>query len=177
MGFPVPPALELDLLNVATATGLCLLVSVLFGLLPAIRFSNPNLSPALKEDSGGGGRQTIRVHRFAAMVQIGIAIPFLVISGVMIDRVRTADFGFATDGIATARVPVTTGPEQEATFSIRAAREGLLQASGVRSVAIADGAPIDFDYREFRTARKDSSHFATAHVTRVKTAPPTPRSP
>ena len=34
------------------------------------------------------------------MVQIGIAIPFLVISGVMLDRVRTADFGFATDGLA-----------------------------------------------------------------------------
>ena len=29
---------------------------------------------------------------------VGIAIPFLVISGVMLDRLRTADFGFPTDG-------------------------------------------------------------------------------
>ena len=90
----------------AISSGLCLLVSVLFGLLPAVRFSRPKLLPALKEDAGGGGRHTIRVHRVAAMAQIGIAIPFLAISGVMLDRVRTADFGFQTDGLAAVRLPV-----------------------------------------------------------------------
>ena len=48
------------------------------------------------------GRHAIRVHRVAAMVQIGIAIPFFVLSGVMLDRVRTAEFGFPTDGLAAA---------------------------------------------------------------------------
>ena len=117
MGAPVPPEIDLDAVGVAISSGLCLLVSVLFGLLPAVRFSRPNLVPALKEDAGGGGRQTIRVHRVAAMVQIGIAIPFLVISGVMLDRVRTADFGFPTDGLAAARLPAPVGPEREAGFS------------------------------------------------------------
>ena len=102
--------IDLDAAGVAISSGLCLLVSVLFGLLPAVRFSRPNLIPALKEDAGGGGRQTIRVHRVAAMVQIGIAIPFLVISGVMLDRVRTADFGFPTDGLAAARLPAPRRP-------------------------------------------------------------------
>ena len=91
--------------GIAISSGLCLLVSVLFGLLPAVRFSRPNLIHALKEDAGGGGRQTIRVHRVAALVQIGIAVPFLVISGVMLDRVRTAEFGFPTEGLAAARLP------------------------------------------------------------------------
>ena len=167
LGVPVPAEVDLDLTGVALASGLCLVVSLLFGLLPALRFSRPNLNTAMKEDPGLGGRQTIRVHRIAAMVQVGIAVPFLVISGVMLDRARTAEFGFDTEGLAAARLPVATGPEQEADFSIRRVRDNVRQASGVRSVAIAEGMPIDFDYREFRVANAAAGQFVTAHVTHV----------
>ena len=85
----------------------------------------------------------------------------------MLDRVRTADFGFPTDGLATARLPAAVGPEREAGFSIRKVRDNLQQASGVRSVAVAEGTPIDFDSRLFRVARTDGAEFVTAHVTRV----------
>ena len=167
LGVPVPAEVDLDLTGVALASGLCLVVSLLFGLVPALRFSRPNLNTAMKEDPGLGGRQTIRVHRIAAMVQVGIAVPFLVISGVMLDRARTAEFGFDTEGLAAARLPVATGPEQEADFSIRRVRDNVRQASGVRSVAIAEGMPIDFDYREFRVANAAAGQFVTAHVTHV----------
>jgi predicted permease len=167
LGAPVPQEIDLDLEGIAIASGLCLIVSVLFGLLPAVRFSRPNLISALKEDAGGGGRQTIRAHRVAALVQIGIAVPFLVLSGVMLDRVRTAEFGFPTDGLAAARLPLPDGPEREAGFAIRRVRDNLQQASGVRSVALAEGMPIDFDYREYRVASKSGAEFATAHVTHV----------
>ena len=151
----------------AISSGLCLLVSVLFGLLPAVRFSRPKLLPALKEDAGGGGRHTIRVHRVAAMAQIGIAIPFLAISGVMLDRVRTADFGFLTDGLAAVRLPIPAGPAREADAAIRRVRDTLEQANGVRSVAMADGTPIDFDSRRFRASRPGGAEFVTTQVTRV----------
>jgi predicted permease len=167
LGAPVPPEIDLDAVGVATSSGLCLLVSVLFGLLPALRFSRPNLLPALKEDAGGGGRHTIRVHRVAATVQIGIAVPFLVIGGVMLDRVRTADFGFNTDGLAAARVPSSVGTEREAAAAIRKVRDNLRQASGVTSVAVAEGMPIDFDERLFRVGRPGGSEFVTSQVTRV----------
>jgi putative ABC transport system permease protein len=146
---------------------LCLVVSLLFGLLPAVRFSRPNLISAMKDDAGGGGTHTIRVHRVAAMVQIGVAVPFLVISGVMLDRVRTAEFGFPTDGIAGARLPRPAGDEREANFAIRRMRDNLQQANGVRTVALADGMPIDFDYRLIRVGRPAAAQFVTAHVTRV----------
>lgn len=167
LGFPVPQEIDLDPTGVAIASGLCLLVSMLFGLLPAVRFSRPNLGTAMRDDAGVGGRQTIRMHRLAAMVQIGIAVPFLVISGVMLDRARTADFGFPTDGIAGARLPLPKGTAQEAGFAIRRVRDNLRQASGVRSAALADGMPIDFDYREFRIASTGGERFVTAHVTHV----------
>ena len=167
LGAPVPEEIDLDAVNLAIAAGLCLLVSVLFGLLPAVRFSRPNLTAAMKDDAGGGGRQTIRVHRIAAMVQIGIAIPFLVISGVMLDRVRTADLGFPTEGLAAARLPLPAGPEREEQFSVRRVRDNLQQASGVRSVAVAEGMPVDFDYRLFRVAHRGGEEFVTAHITHV----------
>jgi predicted permease len=167
MGLPVPQEIDLDPAGLAIASGLCLLVSLLFGLLPAVRFSRPNLNTAMRDDTGVGGRQTIRMHRLAAMVQIGIAVPFLVISGVMLDRARTADFGFPTGGFAGARVPTNAAQEPQADFNIRRVRDNLRQASGVRSVALANGMPIDFDYREFRVASGAGQRFATAHVTHV----------
>ena len=168
LGAPVPQEIDFDAVNVVISTGLCLLVSVLFGSLPALRFSTPDLIHALKEDAGGGRRQTIRVHRVAALVQIGIAVPFLVISGVMLDRVRTAEFGFPTEGLAAARLPAPVGkPAQEAAFAIRRVRDGLQQANGVRSVALAEGMPIDFDSRMFRVAASKDGDFVTAHSTRI----------
>jgi putative ABC transport system permease protein len=90
-----------------------------------------------------------------------------VLSGVMLDRVRTAEFGFPTEGLAAARLPTPAGSEGEAAFSIRRVRDNLQQASGVRSAAVAEGMPIDFDYREFRVGRTNEADFVTAHVTRV----------
>ncbi len=166
LGMPVPHEIDFDATGAAISSGLCLLVSVLFGLLPAVRFSRPNLIAAMKEEAGGGGRHSIRVHRVAAMVQVGIAVPFLVMSGVMLDRVRTAEFGFQTDGVAGAKLPMPEGTEQEIGFKIRSVRDNLRQANGVTDVAVSEGMPIDFDYREFRVATGDAK-FATAHVTRV----------
>jgi predicted permease len=166
-GVPVPQEIDFDATSMAIAAGLCLAASLLFGLLPAVRFSRPDLVPALKEVAGGG-RRTIHLHRIAALVQVGLAIPFLVIAGVMLDRVRTADFGFPTDGLAAVRVVVPAGEAREGDFAIRRVRDGLRQASGVRSVAVAEGMPIDFDYREFRVAPAGGdAPFVTAHVTRV----------
>lgn len=167
LGAPVPQEVDFDATSAALAAGICLIVSVLFGLLPALRFSNPDLAPALKEDSSGGGRQTIRVHRIAAMVQIGIAVPFLVMSGVMLDRTRTAEFGIPMNGLAGARVPSSISTAREAGFSVRSALDGLQKSSGVQSVAVADGMPIDFDYRIFRVAHKGSTEFVSSHVTRI----------
>jgi predicted permease len=167
VGLPVPQEIDLDPAGLAIASGLCLLVSLLFGLLPAVRFSRPNLNTAMRDDAGAGGRHTIRMHRVAAMVQIAVAVPFLVISGVMLDRARTADFGFPTAGFAGARVPTKVAQEPQAAFNIRRVRDNLRQASAVRSVALADGMPIDFDYRELRVASMSEQKFATAHVTHV----------
>jgi predicted permease len=159
LGMPVPPELSLDAVGVATSTALCLVVSLLFGLLPAIRFSRPNIISSLKDNAGGGGRRVGRVHRLAAAIQLGIAIPFLVFSGVMLDRVRSVDFGFQTDGLVAARLDPS---------ALRSVRDNLKQASGITSVTLADGMPIDFETRTVRVAGiGGDAGFVNAHFTHV----------
>jgi predicted permease len=168
-GTTVPPEFDLDVAAVAICVGLCLAVSVVLGLLPALRLSRPNLVPALKDNVAGGGQRVSRIHRAAATIQVAIAVPFLVISGVMLDRVRTAEFGFETEGLVAARVdPAAASKRGGADVSLRNVRGTLEQASGVISVTIGDGMPIDFAQRNVRVSRSNGTEFVSAHVTRVE---------
>ena len=103
-GEPIPAhwqeALSFDLSMLATCVGTCLATSLLFGWLPATRFSRPVIITVLKDDAGGGGRRAGRVHRLTTALQAAIAVPLLVVSGMSLDRVRTtatANLGFESD--------------------------------------------------------------------------------
>jgi predicted lysophospholipase L1 biosynthesis ABC-type transport system permease subunit len=76
---PLPPrmaaALAVDVPMLATAAGLCLITSLVFGWLPAARFSRPVIITALKDDAGGGRARVGRVQRFTAALQVAIATP------------------------------------------------------------------------------------------------------
>ena len=88
---PIPPqileALRVDVPMVAICVGLCLVTSLIFGWLPAMRFSRPVILSSLKDDAGGGGALRVgRVHRVTAALQVAIAVPLLVMSGQSLDR-------------------------------------------------------------------------------------------
>jgi hypothetical protein len=111
------------------------------------------------------------VQRLAVALQICIAIPFLVLSGMMIDRVRslaTADLGFQTNGLAAIRLDLDPQKEKEQPgFFLRRVRENLEQASGTASVTAADGLPLDFSSRVKRVAAQGGGTYVRAQVTRV----------
>ena len=86
----------------------------------------------------------------------------------MLDRVRTADFGFETKGLVAARVdPAAASKGGRADFSLRSVRDTLAQAGGVLSVTMGDGMPVDFDSRYVRVSQSNGTEFVSAHVTRV----------
>jgi predicted permease len=150
---PVPfqDALKVDLSMVAICIGLCLWTSLVFGFLPAIRFSRPVIISALKDDAGAGGLRVGRVHRATAALQVAAAVPLLVMGGISLDRVRstaTADLGFESNLLYAAPLELDAGPETRATgnidFQIRSLRDNLAKAAGIASATVADGLPLDF---------------------------------
>ncbi|OFV92218.1 MAG: hypothetical protein A3H95_08310 [Acidobacteria bacterium RIFCSPLOWO2_02_FULL_64_15] len=143
-------ALRVNLRMVTIIFGICLLTSLVFGWLPALRFSRPVIISSLKDDAGGGGVRAGRVHRVTAALQVAIAVPLLVMSGQSLDRVRamaTAPLGFGFDRLYAAPLKLDPLTVENAGFQIRRLSDTLAQAGGVESVTVADGLPLDGRYR------------------------------
>jgi hypothetical protein len=158
---------------IAITAGLCLATSLLFGWLPAARFSRPAIMTVLKDEAGIGGVRTGRAHRLAAALQVAIAVPLLVLCAMSLERVRAtarADLGFAADLVYAAPIELPAASTNSG-FRIRTVSETLARADGVDAVTVADGLPLDFRYRLTRvstqTAAGDVPKVVDAHVTRV----------
>ena len=164
--------MTLDATAVAMGVGICLLAALIFGLLPALRFSRPTVMRALKDDAGGGGRRVGRVHRWGVAVQAGLAVPFLVVGGVQLDQFRVtaaADLGFTPAGLFAAPLDLAgaTRGAGDAPFVLRTVQANLEQASGVTSVGLADGLPLDERWRQTAVSRDGVVVPVRAHTTRI----------
>jgi macrolide transport system ATP-binding/permease protein len=187
---PLPPqvqeVLKVNLPTVGFAVALCLLTSLVFGLLPAVRFSRPVILSSLKDDAGVGGRRVGRVQRVTAALQVAIAVPLIVMSGISLDRVRStavADLGFAADLLYAVPLKVDDVKIANADSRIRSVRDDLARAKGVAAATLADGLPLDYRDHSARTAlqpdakrKRDSAQpqevseapkFVQVHVTHV----------
>src|SRR5262245_21982114 len=135
--FEVQEVLRFDPSIVAICAGLCLATSLVFGLLPAIRFSRPVIISSLKDDAGAGGFQAGRVHRFTAALQVAIAVPLIVLSAIALDRVRvtaTGSLGFESDSLYAAPLKFDSVADERVESRIRRVRDNLEAARGVASV-------------------------------------------
>ena len=175
---PLPPqvqeVLKFNLPTVGFCVGLCLLTSLVFGLLPAVRFSRPAILSVLKDDVGAGGRRVGRVQRATAALQVAIAVPLIVMSGIQLDRVRataTADFGFAAELLYAVPLKVDDARIANADSRIRSVRDDLARANGVAAATLADGLPLDHRDHGARIALQpevnEAPTFVHVQVTRV----------
>jgi predicted permease len=172
--FEVQEALKLDPFLVAICAGLCLVTSLVFGFLPATRFSRPVIISSLKDDAGVGGIQAGRMHRLTAALQVALAVPFIVLSGITLDRVRataTGNLGFDSDLLYAAPLKFDGVAAESVESRIRSARDNLEKASGVASATVADGLPMDFRSRGARVSLQVDEDTApravNVHTTRV----------
>ncbi len=169
---PTPDALRLNATRVAACMGLALTTTLVFGLLPSVRFSRASVVTAIKDDAGGGGWRVGRTHRLAAALQVGIALPFLVLGGLLFHGARvtaTADLGFEPDGLFAARIHLADGGhvDDDADFFLRDISDKLLVAAGVTSVTVGDGVPLDYNTVRTSVFRTDGSTRVRAHTKRV----------
>jgi putative ABC transport system permease protein len=126
-----------------------LVTGVLFGLLPALQASRPDLNDALKESARGSTGAKSRLFRNVFVVaEVSLALVLLIGAGLMIRSffqlhgVRT---GFSSENVLTMRVqlPMAKYPEgqQRANFFTQA-RERIATLPGVKSVGAINFLPL-----------------------------------
>ena len=93
---------------VAFAAALSIVTGIVFGLVPALRASTPDLLSALKQAGRGAGLSPSRRFRSAlVVVEVALALVLLVGAGLMIRsfaRLMAIDPGFDPEGVVTMRV-------------------------------------------------------------------------
>jgi len=88
----------------AYAIGLALVSGLLFGLSPALQFSRPDLTTALKSEGGGLGARFSRSPLRSLLVgmQVTVSMVLLISAGLLmrgLNRAQTADPGFETQSV------------------------------------------------------------------------------
>ncbi len=111
------PALRMDLVAVFFALALSAAASMLFGLLPSIHFSKPDLSARLKAGSPGSstGFSAHRLSSVMVVAEIALSTVLLAGAGLLAEsfvRMSRADRGFQADRVLTmsiGRAPLAPG--------------------------------------------------------------------
>ena len=155
--------------TIAMSLALSLLAAQAFGLLPALRYSRPEVITALKDDTGGGGRRVGRLQRYAASSQTGVAFLLLLMAALFLrslERTDESQIGFRPGGMVVA--DFRTGgtflgfldPSEEGYPSMEDGGAALVDRMlesigaipGVSAVSLTSGFPLD-RYRAGFTVR------------------------
>jgi putative ABC transport system permease protein len=135
---------------IAFAAALSILTGIVFGLVPALRASSPDLLSALKQTGRSGSTSPSRRFRSALVVaEVALALVLLVGAGLMIRsfaRLMAIDPGFDPSGVVTMRVtlPATKYRDLE---SWTAFHEDLVNRvstiAGATAVGINSALPLE----------------------------------
>jgi len=159
--FPPTPAgivihlpAHMDFRVLSVSAGVCLLSTLLFGLVPALQAGKIDLAAALKAESGGvvGGRGRAWVRSGLVVVQVSLSFILLVGAGLLLRSFRTVrqtDVGFSADNVLVSSVDMISagydGPR------IRNFQDQLVERvqalAGVQSMVWSRSVP--FSYRSY----------------------------
>jgi predicted permease len=142
---------EIDWRVLALSAGVCLLATLLLGLVPAMQTGKIDLAGALKSDSagvvGGGGRAWVRSG--LVVVQVSLSFILLVGAGLLmqsLQKIRTTSPGFSTSGVLDTAVNLTAAgydaPRAQTFQDELLARVKALP--GVESAAFARMTPLSY---------------------------------
>jgi putative ABC transport system permease protein len=148
MGLPLPAEPGLNPRVLLFTGGISVLTGVLFGLIPALQISRPDLQGVLQSEGRGasGSRGRHRLQRTLVGVETAVALALLIGSGLLVNsflRMQRVDPGFDAHSALTMRL---TLPWQDYdTESIRAFFQELVERveglPGVRSAAVTTQFP------------------------------------
>ncbi len=147
---------EMDWRVLALSTGVCVIATLVFGLVPAIQSSKIDLTSALKSEAGGvvGGRRRGLVRSGLVLVQVALSFVLLVGAGLLFVSLRgiqNINPGFSTKTLTTYVDLRIAGYDPPRMNNFQDALIDRLQAlGGVQSVAVERTTP--FGYRAYSSA-------------------------
>jgi predicted permease len=149
---------EIDWRVLALSAGVCVISTLLFGLVPALHASKIDLAVTMKSDSGGalGGRGKAWVRSTLVLVQVSLSFVLLIAAGLLLKSVqamRDANPGFSADQTLTTAVDMIAAGYD--TGRIKSFEDALLARvqgmPGIESAAFARVNPIG--YKSYSSSR------------------------
>jgi macrolide transport system ATP-binding/permease protein len=142
---------EIDWRVLLLSGGVCLLATILLGLVPAMQTSKIDLADALKSDSAGvvGGRGRAWVRSGLVIVQVSLSFVLLVGAGLLIQslqKIRTSNPGFSTHEVLFTAVDlVSAGYDAQRAENFQDQLMDRVKAlPGVESAVFARMTPLSY---------------------------------
>jgi putative ABC transport system permease protein len=150
--------------------GIAFLTAVVFGLLPALGFSNLDLSSPLKESSRSSteGASAGKIRKLLVSTEFALALVLVVSAGLMVKTLlymHHIDVGFRPDHVLTLRVPlndVKYKEQQQAEF-YRALLARLNHVPGIQFATVSHGIPF-FGWNGQGFVTQENPHPAPAEI-------------
>ncbi|MEM7587486.1 MAG: ABC transporter permease [Acidobacteriota bacterium] len=170
---PLPFQVSLDLgmdLRVVAFTGLvACLAAVIFGLVPALQASKPELVTALKQGSrsSGGAAGVFSTRNALVVVQVAVSVVLLIAGGLLVrglSAARAIDVGFEPYRVADLPLPLSMHgyDHDRAEVFFNTLRERAAALPGVTSAAVAVRVPFDSNMHNTQiipdATRPDAEH-------------------
>jgi putative ABC transport system permease protein len=124
---------------------LSLVTGLLFGLVPALQSSRPNLTEGLKEGERGSSGPRQRLRSVLVVGEVALTLTLLVGAGLLIQSFRRAlqvDPGFEAQNLLTMQVSVNNSEGQQVANFFEQLQQKVSNLPGVKSVAVSNGLPF-----------------------------------
>ncbi len=149
-GLPWYIPLRLDGATLAITLGLSAITGILFGLIPAFRNTDINLTGALRDGTGGSGegRRRGRLRSTLVVVEVALSLVLMIGAGLLLKSYRAytrTDLGFEPRGVLTFRLspPQAKYPHGEQRIVFYSELMDRLKAlPGVTQAGSANGIPF-----------------------------------
>jgi predicted permease len=155
-GLPRASEVGMDWKVLLFTAGIVLLCGMLFGLVPALRISKPNLQETLKEGSRGAGGGKQRAQGAFVVAEMAMALVLLIAAGLMIRSLNalwSVNPGFDSHNVLAFGVSLPSSMRDANPDAIRAAlrevQSKVSAASGVQAMSLSWAAvPLSTDDEE-----------------------------
>jgi predicted permease len=139
LGIVSTPDTRILLFNI----GVSLLTGIIFGLVPALQSTRPDLAPTLKDQAGAVvGSGSVNIRKILVVAQVTLSLLLLIAAGLFIRslaNLRDLDPGFHTKNLLAFNVdPTMNGyPDERSLNFLRQLFENMSAFPGVQSAALA----------------------------------------